>query len=951
MPHASLKIVGGVCVNETPALNQAGLASTNLVRFKPDPQGLSLPEKLGGWAKFWANKVTNGPVRCLWAYQDTEAEKWIIYGTSNSGTAQLAAIECFTNLTSGLTTASSASNYFHDITPQYQSDSVPIIAVTTLGSSIVTITDPTISGVTQYDIVYFTTPVAVGGLVLSGMYAVTALSGDQYEITATNVLGQPLGATYATMGSAQTVTGVTYNSGPPATLAFAYTGGYTFKVGESFVVNGCSPTTANGTYIVTAQSSGHVTGVTTLGSYSYSSGGTITNYGTAPIFQTTSGSNAITVQIPNHGYLQGDTFYVLNQTVVNGITLFGDYQVLSVIDSANFTIDGPSSATSTGYQLQNAITIVGGSGDGSHVTLTLGNSTYVNPSITVTGGSSTTTHVTLTWSTPSYTFVVGDTILVSGASPSAWNGSYAVTSSTSTSVTYALSGSALSWVSGGVIANALFNIGAPVLVSGATPTGWNGWYILTGVTATTITYANATAAGSWVNGGSVSDNGGDEDFIYSVGFGPPALGTGFGVGGFGVGGFGTGVATTPLSGTDVSAATWDLNNWGDITLALAVQNYPIMYLSANVPFQPIYYWDPTANQQIAQAITAGPQASSGMFVAMPQRQIVAWGSTFSGVIDPLLIRWCDVNNYNTWVAQVTNQAGSFRLPSGSIIMGGLQTPQQGLIWTDIELWSMQYISQPYVYSFNKIGQGCGLIARRACCAMNGIVYWMSNEQFFTISANGVQPLVCPIWDTVYQQLDLANVSKITCQANSLFQEVTWSYPVKGGTGEVSAYVQYNAILNVWSYGYNATNTIARSAWLDVSVLGQPIGYDPVTQYIYQHEISPDADGQAMTPTFTTGWFAISEGDLKTYVDEWWPDFKYEYFNGTVSANVQLTFGVVDFPWATPYTYGPYTVTNQTTWINPRFRGRLCSITVSSSDVGTWWRIGNNRYRVAPDGKY
>jgi hypothetical protein len=28
------------------------------------------------------------------------------------------------------------------------------------------------------------------------------------------------------------------------------------------------------------------------------------------------------------------------------------------------------------------------------------------------------------------------------------------------------------------------------------------------------------------------------------------------------------------------------------------------------------------------------------------RQIVAWGSTFSGIVDPLLIRWCDVNDFN-----------------------------------------------------------------------------------------------------------------------------------------------------------------------------------------------------------------------------------------------------------------------------------------------------------------
>ena len=187
---------------------------------------------------------------------------------------------------------------------------------------------------------------------------------------------------------------------------------------------------------------------------------------------------------------------------------------------------------------------------------------------------------------------------------------------------------------------------------------------------------------------------------------------------------------------------------------------------------------------------------------------------------------------------------------------------------------------------------------------------------------------------IFQELDLANVRKITAAANSLFQEITWYFPVSGGNGEVSNYVRYNTILNTWDFG-----VLGRSAWIDVSVLGQPIGFDPDSGYIVQHEISPDADGQAMTPTFTTGYFALSDGDQKIYVDEWWPDMKWGYYGGAASASVQLTFNVADFPGQTPQTYGPYTVTQATQWINPRFRGRLVSITISSDDVGSFWRIG------------
>jgi hypothetical protein len=61
----------------------------------------------------------------------------------------------------------------------------------------------------------------------------------------------------------------------------------------------------------------------------------------------------------------------------------------------------------------------------------------------------------------------------------------------------------------------------------------------------------------------------------------------------------------------------------------------------------IYTWNPNAGSSLASIIPQAPPINDGMFVAMPQRQVIAWGSTFTGIQDPLLIRWCDVNNYNS----------------------------------------------------------------------------------------------------------------------------------------------------------------------------------------------------------------------------------------------------------------------------------------------------------------
>lgn len=473
----------------------------------------------------------------------------------------------------------------------------------------------------------------------------------------------------------------------------------------------------------------------------------------------------------------------------------------------------------------------------------------------------------------------------------------------------------------------------PVLVS--TTVGgitFLGNYTVTGVTSTSIFTIQSSSSATSTTTGYL--NGGNASYFYYVGLGSVATSVGWGVGTYGSGGWGTGVAPAPAIGLPITATDWTIDNWGSVMVACPYGG-------------PIYTWNPTVASPIATVIPQGPAANSGAFVAMPEQQIIAWGSTFNGIQDPMLVRWCDIGNYQTWVAQTINQAGSYRIPRGSLIVGGIQGPQQGLLWTDLAVWAMQYTGQPYVYSFNEVATGCGLIAPKAAWSMGGIVYWMGQSQFFMMASSGVTPIECPIWDVVFQTIKDLNsdtIKKIRIATNSQFSEVAWYYPTQNG-GENTNYVKYNTKTGGWDFG-----TLDRTAWINQSVFGPPIGASS-TNYIYQHETSPDADGQPLLANFQTGYFAMNEGDYKTFVDLVWPDMKWGYYNQTPSANVQITFYVTDYPGDDPVVYGPYTVTKSTEYFNARFRGRLVSIGVSSSDTGSFWRLGNIRYRAQPDGKF
>jgi hypothetical protein len=604
MPHQSLKLLPGVDVNKTPALNEAAISQSQLVRFIPDRTMGGLVQKLGGWTKFYANSL-GSKIRALWAWEDTNSNSYL--GVGAEGTVLGGALQIITNGGSS------------DITPQKTTVNVAVNVSTTSGSNAVVITD-TGRNVSNYDVVNIQTQISIDNLVLFGQYQCYNPGGaaNTYTIYATDAFGNP---------------------------ALAATG---------------------------------------------------TTGGLVATFTTTVGSASVSVTLNNHGFQAGDTYPSLIATTVGGITIYGNYTVISVVSSNVFTISG-----------------------------------------------------------------------------------------------------------------------------------------------STVASAAATTA----------QNSGNAHYVYDKGVGPLPVGTGYGIGGYGRGGYGTGTAPTLTTGTPITATDWTLDNWGEILISCPLNG-------------PIYEWSPTSGQPISLVIPEAPTVNAGAFVAMPQRQIVAWGSTFNGIQDPLLVRWCDVENYNQWIALITNQAGSYRIPKGSKIVQSIQGPQQGLIWTDLGLWAMQYVGPPYVYQFNELGNGCGLVGRKAAASVNGVVYWMGQSQFFRLSGNGVEPIRCPIWDVVFQDLDTSNLDRIRVAPNSRFGEIAWHFPTNGNGGENYGYVKYNFILDQWDYAFNsiANPYIARSAWINESVLGAPIGA-ALNQYLYQHETSTDADGVAMDSYFQTGYFVLTEADV------------------------------------------------------------------------------------------
>lgn len=436
----------------------------------------------------------------------------------------------------------------------------------------------------------------------------------------------------------------------------------------------------------------------------------------------------------------------------------------------------------------------------------------------------------------------------------------------------------------------------------------------------------------------VNMNSGLVGLFYYITLGPAPIGSGYGLGGYGLGGYGTGLTSAAQTGTPITATDWTSDNWGQLLLACPEGGG-------------VYVYDPNGGFETAAFVSSAPPFNGGIFVSTSQQMLVCWASTATkdiGILqDPMVVRWSDVEDYTVFTPLNTNQAGSFRIPIGSKIMGGLATANQNLIWTDLDLWAMNYQGQPFVWGFNKIGAGAGLISSHAAQQLRGAVYWMGLRNFYVYDSSGVRVIPCQVWDAVFQNLNAAGLSNIRAMPNTPFNEVGWEYPsANSANGENDSYVKFNITEPnaPWDIGQ-----LARSAWIDQTVLGMPIAAAP-SGIIYQHETTNDADGQPLLASFTTGYFYLSPGQEFVFVDQILPDFKFGFYGQAETAQIFISINVVDYPGDTPTVLGPYLMTESTQYISVRLRGRQGSFTIASSDLGSWWRIGKVRYRYAQDGR-
>ena len=260
------------------------------------------------------------------------------------------------------------------------------------------------------------------------------------------------------------------------------------------------------------------------------------------------------------------------------------------------------------------------------------------------------------------------------------------------------------------------------------------------------------------------------------------------------------------------------------------------------------------------------------------------------------VYWPSQETLSDWKPVDTNSAGYYDLATDGVLVCGLPTRGQTLLWTTTDIWTMTFIGGVLVFSFLRASNNCGIIGQRAAIVLDTEAYWMGTRRFFGY-AGFVKVLDCPVTDYVFNNFNWAQGAKVFAYANPQFGEVTWHYPSRAAI-ECDRYVTYNYREQHWTFGQLARVCgVARMP----GTSGNPvlIGSDGK---IYDHETGTVHGTD--TPFLESGPMQLGDGDRTMRVQRIVPDDK-------TLGDVSLSLYGSMFPDDAETLYGPYTATSPT----------------------------------------
>ena len=164
-------------------------------------------------------------------------------------------------------------------------------------------------------------------------------------------------------------------------------------------------------------------------------------------------------------------------------------------------------------------------------------------------------------------------------------------------------------------------------------------------------------------------------------------------------------------------ASWSLDNFGEQLIA-TIKN------GKSFSWNPINSNSNALNTR-ATIISNAPTKSVMSLVSDRDRHLVMLGTETTigdqSTQDKMFIRFSDQENISDYAPTSVNTAGTFRLDSGTKIVGAIKGKDYTFILTDNAAYVMQFVGPPFTFSIRQVGSNCGCIGQHAMKYVNMLV--------------------------------------------------------------------------------------------------------------------------------------------------------------------------------------------------------------------------------------
>jgi hypothetical protein len=385
--------------------------------------------------------------------------------------------------------------------------------------------------------------------------------------------------------------------------------------------------------------------------------------------------------------------------------------------------------------------------------------------------------------------------------------------------------------------------------------------------------------------------------------------------GYGLGLYGAGLYGTSKTGSEVGLPRiWSFDRFGSIVVLTPGNQTGL------------YEWNGDIN--VAPTLVANAPAAIN-YVFVSDNIVVTLGA--DGVENR--IQWSDQGDRTDWTPTAQNFAGQDDIEGADRFLSQVNVRGVNLLWTDNELYTFRFIGKPFIWETKRVNKTEGILGQNARIGINGVAYWVSNNDFFAYSGGVIRsiPGNSPDGQNYIRRFifnDLNQTQKVKSFAwfNEKFSEIWFHFP-RSTSDEPNVVARYSINENIWTIDRDFDRTAAE----------YPVNQDifpklvDTNNIIYRHEDGVNDADQPMSWYLDTNYLQLGSNEME--VGGVVPD-------SIQTGDITLSVTTSPYPQSTKITtQSSLTITPTTEKVDFLNTGRNRQYRIENSDLDTNWRMG------------